>query len=81
MFGDSSVSRAGVLDGVQYSALPGSDVMGSPASEMDDVTTSSSKNNRTQPPVHTEVTRHHVGSIRCLTSKVVKLAGVFDELK
>jgi len=81
MSGDSSVSRAGVLDGVQYSALPGSDVMGSPASETDDVSASSSKSNRTQPPVHTEVTRHHVGLIRCLTSKVVKPAGVLDELK
>jgi hypothetical protein len=75
MFDDSSLSRAGVLDGVQYSTLPGSDVMGSPASETDDVTASSSKSNRTQPPVHTEVTWHHVGLIRCLlTSKVLFFA-------
>jgi hypothetical protein len=68
MFGDSSVSRAGVLDGVQYSTLPGSDVMGSPAIESDDVTVNSGKSSRTQPPVHTEVTQHHVGSVKWLTS-------------
>ena len=68
------MSRAGVLDGVQYSTLPGSDVMGSPANETDDVTASSSKSNRTQPPVHIEVNWHHVGLIRCINSKVLFFA-------
>jgi hypothetical protein len=74
MFGDSSVSRAGLLDGVQYSTLPGSEVMGSPASESDDVTASSAKSSRTQPPIHTEVTHHHVGLIRYLTNQVLFFA-------
>ena len=74
MFGDSSVSRAGVLDGVQYSALPGSDVMGLPASESDDVTVSNSKSSRTQPPIHTEVTWHHFGLIRYITNQVLFFA-------
>jgi hypothetical protein len=74
MFGDSSVSRAGVLDGVQYSVLPGSDVTGSPANESDDVTVNSSKSSRTQPPIHTEVTQHHVGTMKWLT--VGRMTGV-----
>jgi hypothetical protein len=57
MFDDSSVLRAGVLDGVQYSTLPGSDVTGSLANESDDATASNTKGSRTQPPVHTEVTQ------------------------
>jgi hypothetical protein len=66
-FGSSSLSRSGVLDGVQYSTSPAADTAGSAANESDDTSTGTTKGSRTQPPTHIEV------CFWCWVSKVVGL--------